>query len=106
MKQLIILSFLLGLSSTAFANVEYRDISDKMEVFKFLFKKQHELVNPNCHRKTFDARASKVYVAMGCKIVRIELDKSSQSETMIQVKATYDCGGEQYPFTAHCELKL
>ena len=105
MKFLIIL-FSLSAFGAANSHIEYREILDKHQVFKFLFQKHKNLLNPDCHRRVFEARASKVYVAMGCKIIKLELDKSPAKETMVQVKATYDCGGEEYPFTAHCELKL
>jgi len=102
-----ILLILVSISSLATSNsiIDYTDISNKKAVFKFLFVKHPILLNQDCHRRVFEGRAAKVYVAMGCKITRVELDKSQASETMAAIKATYDCDGELYPYTAHCELK-
>jgi hypothetical protein len=103
------ITFLSLFVSTAFATsndiIEYTDITNKKAIFKFLFVKHPILLNQDCHRRVFEGRAAKVYVAMGCKITRLELDKSQASETMAAVKATYNCDGELYPYTAHCELK-
>lgn len=90
---------------TTNAHIEYREIKDKKQIYRFLFQKHDILLNPDCHRRVFEGRGAKVYVAMGCKIVKLELDKSPAKETMVQVKSTYNCDGEFYPFTSHCELR-
>lgn len=103
----IALIAILAFNSNATSNdiIEYTDITNKKSIFKFLFVKHPILLNQDCHRRVFEGRAAKVYVAMGCKITRLELDKSQAKETMAAIKATYNCDGDLYPYTAHCELK-
>lgn len=104
-KFFLVALFTLSVSATNNDIIEYTDITNKKSIFKFLFVKHPILLNQDCHRRVFEGRAAKVYVAMGCKITRLELDKSQAKETMAAVRATYDCDGELYPYTAHCELK-
>ncbi len=85
--------------------IEYREINDKTDVFYFLFAKHSILLNPDCHRRVFEGRAAKVYVAMGCSIQKLVLDKSDREESMAAVHATYKCQEKMIQYTAHCELK-
>lgn len=101
----LILVALLSFNSAYSSQIDYLELSDKHAVFKYLFQKHYELLNPDCHRNVFEGRGAKVYVAMGCQIEKLEIQKSQLKETMMQYKATYRCDDENYPFTAHCELK-
>jgi hypothetical protein len=95
----------LKVSATDNTEVEYRDLIDKNEIYTFLFKKQFSLKNPNCHRQVHESRSPKTMIAMGCKLYRLEIDKSTVGSDKIQFKGHYQCGENHFPFTAHCYLK-
>lgn len=97
--------FSISVFATSNDVIEYTDITNKKAIYKFLFVKHPILLNQDCHRRVFEGRAAKVYVAMGCKITRLELDKSEASPTMAAIRATYQCEEEIFKYTAHCELK-
>lgn len=92
----------LGTENT---NVQYRDLTNKLEVYNFLFMKHFELQNPDCHRQVHESRSPKTMIAMGCQLFRLEIDKSTLAIDKIQYKAHYQCGENKFPFTAHCYLK-
>jgi hypothetical protein len=87
------------------SNVQYRDLTNKLDVYNYLFIKHFELQNPNCHRQVHESRSPKTMIAMGCELYRLEIDKSSIAIDKIQFTAHYQCGENQFPFTAHCYLK-
>lgn len=87
------------------ANIEYKKIVDKDEVYLFLFSKHKELRDPDCHRSVHTSRSPQTMVAMGCKLYQLEIDKSSLGSDKVEFKAMYQCEESKFPFTAHCYLK-
>ncbi|MBT7609408.1 MAG: hypothetical protein HN576_06615 [Bacteriovoracaceae bacterium] len=109
MKLKVVMLFIIisinGLYAADNSNIQYQNLTDKTEVYTFLFLKHFELVNPNCHRQVQESRSPKTMIAMGCQLFRLEIDKSSEGSDKIQYKAHYQCGDNIFPFTAHCYLK-
>jgi hypothetical protein len=108
--KILLISLTLSLFSNVLmasdnSNIEYRNLTDKTEVYTFLFLKQFDLQNPNCHRQVHESRSPKTMIAMGCELFRLEIDKSSEGNDKVQYKAHYRCGENVFPFTAHCFLK-
>ena len=106
-KNLLFMAFMLfGLTAKATdnSNVQYRELTDKNEIYRFLFLKQFDLKNPDCHRQVHESRSPKTMIAMGCQLFKLEIDKSTAGQDKIQFKGHYKCGENEFPFTAHCFL--
>jgi len=89
---------------------EMRYLTNKTNVYNFLFQKHFELKNPDCHRQVFESRSPKIMIAMGCRLFKLRYGPSNLDPAKYMFIGTYECrndeaNSKEVEFTAHCNLK-
>jgi len=95
----------LLLFNSVYASELLETITDRREIFTFLFQEIHELHNKDCHRRVIEARSPRTMIAMGCSLQSLEIYQLSPEYNSILFKGLYQCPEGEYPFSAFCRLK-
>lgn len=106
MKKLFLIGLIFNVVQSPAEIVEPKVfLSDKDEVYKALFLERNELEDKDCHRNVHESRSPRTMIAMGCKLVNLEIGPLDTSKSKRYFKATYECDSGNYPFTAFCFIK-